>query len=288
MNINSALNIVLNNVINKKFEYLEHENKIIKKQLDAINDRASCQYYVYKILKLDGHYKYTDYNYDEETKNEFELASNLRSDQNIWHVGFYDAMVCYSNLCLNITEDNESFNEKYDDTMTFDDMLYDILLSFDEGYIGNVELRKDETDYDINPLCNVLNKPTNIVLKNLLHENREMKLRLNALRDVCENSENWYFNLVWYARGPNRILDDHVLNYFGSHKERLMEETEKIYSDNNYSHGFNSGMLAASRQFGDMVTSAQMVDEFYKCEDTLGNIDNFIKGVVDIFPILDT
>lgn len=77
-----------------------------------------------------------------------------------------------------------------------------------------------------------------------------------ATKLMLENC-NKYFELVWYARAnPKKLLE-------GEHYEglKLRQDIENKYpkeikslgEDDNWSHGFNSGMLAASRLYHEMI-----------------------------------
>lgn len=77
-----------------------------------------------------------------------------------------------------------------------------------------------------------------------------------ALKLMLENC-NKYCDLVWYARAnPKKLLEgEHYegLKIIQDLKDKYPKETTDIKSDDNWSHGFNSGMLAASRLYLEMI-----------------------------------
>ena len=68
-----------------------------------------------------------------------------------------------------------------------------------------------------------------------------------------------YFDLVWFARAkPKMLLDREIyegLSAYNRIKEQYPKETFDIKNpdDDNWTHGFNSGMLAASRLYFEMI-----------------------------------
>ena len=309
--MNCALSIVLDNAINDEIKMLESKNKKIKIQLDAINDVAHTHIYVLESFRNDDNeYEYTNddeykkyCNTDTELEKQYREQYEYRSDDdnNEWHIGFYDAMSECTRLCRNLTDETVeefSLNQGHDETISVEEFIKDELEEYsDHFYCGDVNVRNDvENDLTIDSLSSLLNKPINNKLEKLRKEHYEMKLKLNAITDIFENAEPWYFNLVSFARRPFCMIEDYIYNFNACDRDRLIDESVQIAKDNNYSHGFNSGMLAASRQFGQIATAAdfsnQLVEEcdsYYDSDcDECDVFSSLIEQAKDDFPFLDT
>lgn len=68
---------------------------------------------------------------------------------------------------------------------------------------------------------------------------------------------NKYCDLVWYARSnPKKLLEgEHyeALKSIQDIETKYPKEIKSLGKDDNWSHGFNSGMLAASRLYLEMI-----------------------------------
>jgi len=77
-----------------------------------------------------------------------------------------------------------------------------------------------------------------------------------ATKLMLENCEK-YFDLVWYARADRKKLleGEHYegLKAMQEIEQKFPEEIKSLGEDDNWSHGFNSGMLAASRLYLEMI-----------------------------------
>jgi hypothetical protein len=107
-----------------------------------------------------------------------------------------------------------------------------------------------------------------------------MKLRKRerikeTIKLMTENSCNKYFDLVWYARkDENKLLEEEryeILALIKKIEEKYPIEIKELndYNLSDWSHGFNSGMLAASRLY-------------------LYMIEEDIEQAIEEFPFLDT
>jgi len=91
-----------------------------------------------------------------------------------------------------------------------------------------------------------------------------------AIELMTENSCDKYFDLVWYARkDENKLLEEERYDVLASMKkveEKYPKETEELNDPElcDWSHGFNSGMLAASRLYLSMIEEnvEQAIEEF--------------------------
>lgn len=77
-----------------------------------------------------------------------------------------------------------------------------------------------------------------------------------AVKLMLENSEK-YFELVWYARAnPKKLIESECyegLKAIQDIERKYPEEVIDLGEDDNWLHGFNSGMLAASRLYLEMI-----------------------------------
>ncbi len=78
-----------------------------------------------------------------------------------------------------------------------------------------------------------------------------------AVELMISNCTGKYFDLVWYARcDQQKRLEEEcyeALNACQRIQKQYPEEVEALGEDDNWSHGFNSGMLAASRLYLSMI-----------------------------------
>lgn len=90
-----------------------------------------------------------------------------------------------------------------------------------------------------------------------MRSKKRLKVK-NAVTQMRADMDK-YFELVWFARAkPHMLLDREMyetLDSYNKIKEKYPKETADIKSpeDDNWTHGFNSGMLAASRLYLEMI-----------------------------------
>lgn len=105
-----------------------------------------------------------------------------------------------------------------------------------------------------------------------INKRERVKQAVALMIDHCNNK---YFELVWYARKNQRELLDkeqyETLDAVRKIEAKYPKETFDIKNpdDDNWAHGFNSGMLAASRYY-------------------LTIIDDGIEQADSEFPMLDS
>ena len=124
-------------------------------------------------------------------------------------------------------------------------------------------------------------------IKALRKENLRLENNLKALKKQTKVHMEWYFHLVWAARGQNR--DQVVLDkYEGAERESLKLELGKLSSESgNWQHGFNSGMLAASRLYSDFAHAGSVVED-EEGEEVEGDPDADRSFALQSFPMLDS
>lgn len=79
----------------------------------------------------------------------------------------------------------------------------------------------------------------------------------NAVKQMQSDMDK-YFHLVWYARNcdKRKHLENENYETMGTLQviqNKFPEDVAKIGKDDNWNHGFNSGMLAASRLYLEMI-----------------------------------
>ena len=131
-------------------------------------------------------------------------------------------------------------------------------------------------------------------IKALRKENLRLENNLRALKKQTNVHMDWYCNLVWRARSRLADRDDMVLkNYEGAERERMKNALAKLSSaeEGDWQHGFNSGMLAASRLYSDFAHAGT---HRYDDEDEEGEGEGFSDPDCDRecalqeFPCLDS
>ena len=109
----------------------------------------------------------------------------------------------------------------------------------------------------------------------------ELQIELKKLYDK-------YWSLVWYARSNPNCSDllphkEKMLNARARIEEKYPDDVESLRTDN-WSHGFNSGCLAA---FGFALTALD--DSTYICDETEEEVSfGGLDTAMDEFPQLDT
>ena len=110
---------------------------------------------------------------------------------------------------------------------------------------------------NVSALSVVLNVSVNDVMDENEKLKKEIEFYKSVLEEIHDESHKYsekYFDLVWLARthnleNPNDPNYKHTRELADKHKE----DFEKLSSDaGDWHHGFNSGILALSRLFGDL------------------------------------
>lgn len=122
---------------------------------------------------------------------------------------------------------------------------------------------------------------------------QEVKTEIE-FKDALAQKETKYFDLVWYARKnydevclyKDLALKKIVLDHCKRIEEAYPEEIDGLQSitEGNWTHGFNSGMLACLRYVSTCLNDEPVID------DDTGSIYNFggIANAEEEFPFLDT
>ncbi|KAL7518069.1 hypothetical protein ACHAWX_002927 [Stephanocyclus meneghinianus] len=83
----------------------------------------------------------------------------------------------------------------------------------------------------------------------LRSQNKLLKSALGAIKDTATAKLSKTYELVWYARNRTRF-PTHDASKWLDHSKEHKSDIEKLRSiDGDFYHGFNSGVLAASRMF---------------------------------------
>ena len=85
----------------------------------------------------------------------------------------------------------------------------------------------------------------------LRSQNKLLKNALNAVKDTANDKLVHSYELVWYARNRTRY-PAHEVSKWLDHSEEHSTDIDNLHgTDGDFHHGFNSGVLAASRMFKD-------------------------------------
>mmetsp|Transcript_25311 Transcript_25311/g.53467 ORF Transcript_25311/g.53467 Transcript_25311/m.53467 type:complete len:178 (+) Transcript_25311:68-601(+) len=83
----------------------------------------------------------------------------------------------------------------------------------------------------------------------LRSQNKILKNALNAVKDTATEKLSKSYELVWYARNRTRY-PSHKASMWLDHSKEHSRDIENLHSpDGDFHHGFNSGVLAATRMF---------------------------------------
>jgi hypothetical protein len=83
----------------------------------------------------------------------------------------------------------------------------------------------------------------------LRSQNKLLKNALNAVKDTASEKLNKSYELVWYARNRTRYPSHEASKWLDHSKEHSGDIDNLHSADADYHHGFNSGVLAATRLF---------------------------------------
>ena len=80
-------------------------------------------------------------------------------------------------------------------------------------------------------------------------QNKLLKSALNAVKDTASEKLSKSYELVWYARNRTRYPSHEASKWLDNSKEHSDDIDNLRGMNGDFHHGFNSGMLAASRMF---------------------------------------
>ena len=129
-------------------------------------------------------------------------------------------------------------------------------------------------------------------LKQLREENKILKKCIKNTNEDITKRRKLYLNLVAMARSnpddesyENRV--DYIKSEIGD--DVYEKELEKLMSDESeWSHGFNSGMLASTRLYGDLLQYIPDVYENESGDDEEFPLEDMWDQAKEEFPMLDT
>ena len=129
-------------------------------------------------------------------------------------------------------------------------------------------------------------------LKQLREENKLLKKCINSTNEDITKRRKLYLNLVAMARSnPD---DESYENRVNNNKEQIgndvyEKELEKLMSEEcDWTHGFNSGMLASTRLYGDLLQYIPDVYENESGDDEEFPVEDMWEQSKEEFPMLDT
>ena len=100
-------------------------------------------------------------------------------------------------------------------------------------------------------------------VNNVIHESSspssamgDVELSVKAVKDQAALDIEKYFSLFWFARTSSP--DPAIATQREEAMSKYPEESNKLYAEtSDWQHGFNSGMLAASRMYGGLAVSSE-------------------------------
>jgi len=168
----------------------------------------------------------------------------------------------YTHKLVDLTEKAEHLSP--DEHMGLEDMVFSKItlsdeISEDDG--GRMFVMPD------GELCH----ESFIVVEEIKSDSEKLKIVEDLMIDHCNNK---YFDLVWYARNADhkKMLKEERyegLQTLRNLENKYPEEIANLSKDDNWHHGFNSGMLAASRLY-------------------LSVIEDGLEAGLEEFPFLDS
>lgn len=115
------------------------------------------------------------------------------------------------------------------------------------------------------------------------HLLEQTQQQTKSIQDKIDILREKYVDLVWYARSD----DDGSNQDIGAQKRRIEKkypsEIEELYQNSSWTHGFNSGMLAAVR----LLRSYTLPMDYEESEIEMTR-DSEIDYAESLFPFLDT
>ena len=145
---------------------------------------------------------------------------------------------------------------------------------------------------ELSALSIVVNQSICEELKRLKQENAQLKRCIKFTYDDMDKRHNLYFNLVSLARSDTECSSyekriDNIKSDIG--EKTFNEELSKLQSDEGeWTHGFNSGMLAALRLYGDLLQHEPPDFEQESEDDEEYTIEDVWKEAQEQFPFLDS
>ena len=138
----------------------------------------------------------------------------------------------------------------------------------------------------------------------LEQEDKSIENSREEVLDILAEYEDKYFDLVWYARKPS--YQDVDTAYKDSPEEiregckKAIAKVEEQYpseinalmrDETNWTHGFNSGCLAAFRFCGKALNQSMELDAYFLEElfdEEVFEIQTPLEEAEELFPNLDT
>lgn len=143
----------------------------------------------------------------------------------------------------------------------------------------------------VDALAVVVDHELSTELKVLREKNARLEGALSCLQKVASDNRKYYFKLVWIARGwaeDDRVNDPQIRADIRDmdREEQFAKDVENLSGDEgDWNHGFNSGMLAASRMFEGLANATEDIPCIYGSTFTAEQQRTLS---INEFPMLDT
>jgi hypothetical protein len=128
-------------------------------------------------------------------------------------------------------------------------------------------------------------------LKHLREENKVLKNCIKNANYDINNRTYFYNSLVYLARrNPNNTFQErgeYVKSEIG--EEVYKKELEKLKGEyGNYTHGFNSGILATTRLYGELLKHTPTVYENENGSEEELSVEDAWRSALSYFPDIET
>lgn len=143
----------------------------------------------------------------------------------------------------------------------------------------------------VDALAVVVNHHLSAEIHALRNENARLRGALQSVQKAVADDHQYYFHLVWIARGlegDNRENNPQVLaeiREMGREDQFAMDLEDLSGDEADWAHGFNSGMLAASRMYHGLSNSTEDIPCIYGSVFTM---EQQRALAINEFPMLDT
>ena len=142
----------------------------------------------------------------------------------------------------------------------------------------------------IDALSIVVNHITMDELKMLRSKNAKLEKTYKSLQADLKTRTEYYENCVALARtqeGDPQIRLDRIKNGLGV--ENYIKELEKLEGDEgDWTHGFNSGMLASTRLYQGLTEYEDSTIENEEGDEEIYPVEEMWEDAKEEFPFLDT
>lgn len=155
------------------------------------------------------------------------------------------------------------------------------------------DVKQNMSDAQYKDLCEEV---MNMNKRRKLEKNVRMEEALQALDELTYEHVKFYYDLVWYARRDPETDKEHIERFkknidteHGEKADDMRKACAELHCTccgevNEWNHGFNSGMLAASRLYSSFVS----LEDEELCDEELITPEEQRENALEMFPFLDT